>query len=45
MPKPVVRKFAMILLLFAVALAATITGNLMLVKHAADHAPLVPFED
>lgn len=35
----------MVLALFAAAVAATITGNLMLVKHAASHAPIVPFED
>ena len=35
----------MILAFFAAALAATVTGNLLLVKHAADHAPIVPFED
>ena len=35
----------MALAFFALALAATVTGNLMLVKHAARHAPLVPLED
>jgi hypothetical protein len=35
----------MILAAFAFAVAATITCNLLLVKHAVDRAPIVPFED
>ena len=31
--------------LFAFALAATVFGNILLVKHTLDHAPIAPVAD